>query len=48
MLILEVNRSAVMNVNFFERAVGKVKGGSVLLRVKTKEGSVFLNLRIND
>ena len=48
MLILEVNRSAVMNVNDFERAVGKVKGGSVLLRVKTKEGTVFLNLRTND
>lgn len=48
MLILEVNRSEVRNVNDFEKAVGKVKGASVLLRVKTKEGAVFLNLRTND
>ena len=48
MLILEVNRSEVKNVQEFEKAVGKAKGGNVLVRVKTKEGTVFLNLPIND
>ena len=48
MLILEVNRSEVMNVRDFEKAVGKAKNGSLLLRVKTKEGTVFVNLRVND
>jgi len=48
MLILEVNRSEVKKVQEFEKAVGKAKGGNVLLRVKTKEGTMFLNLPIND
>ena len=48
MLILEVNRNEVTNVKDFEKAVGKTKNGSLLLRVKTKEGTVFVNLRAND
>ena len=48
MLILEVNRSEVKNVVDFDKAVGKTKGRSVLLRIKTKEGAVFLNLRTDD
>jgi serine protease Do len=48
MLILEVNRSEVTNVKDFENAVGKIKNGNLLLRVKTKEGTVFVNLRTND
>ncbi len=48
MLILEVNRSEVKNVTDFDKAVGKGKGRSVLLRVKTQEGTVFLNLRLDD
>ena len=48
MLILEVNRSEVKNVSDFDKAVGKAKGRSVLLRVKTKEGAVFLNLQTDD
>ncbi len=48
MLILEVNRSEVTNVRDFEKAVGKMKNGNLLLRVKTKEGTVFVNLQITD
>ena len=48
MLILEVNRTEVKNVQDFEKAVGKGKGGNVLVRVKTKEGTVFVNLPVND
>jgi serine protease Do len=48
MLILEVNRSEVTNVKDFEKAVGKMKNGSLLLRVKTAQGTVFVNLRLND
>lgn len=48
MLILEVNRSAVNSVKQFEQAVKKEKGGSVLLRVKTEQGSFFKQLRLND
>jgi serine protease Do len=48
MLILEVNRSEVKNVSDFEKAAGKVKGGNMLLRIKMKEGSIFLHLRAND
>ncbi|MEI7899045.1 MAG: Do family serine endopeptidase [bacterium] len=48
MLIIEVNRNEVANVRDFEKAIGKTKAGSLLLRVKTKEGTVFVNLKIND
>ncbi len=48
MLILEVNRNEVTSVQDFEKAVGKTKNGSLLLRVKAKEGTVFVNLRAND
>jgi len=44
MLILEVNRAEVKNARQFEAAVGKAKGSNVLVRVKTKEGTIFLNL----
>lgn len=48
MLILEVNRAEVKNAKQFEATVGKAKGSSVLVRVKTKEGTVFLNLPIKE
>lgn len=48
MLILEVNRSAVNSVKQFEQAVKKGKGESVLLRVKTEQGSFFKQLRLTD
>jgi serine protease Do len=48
MVILEVNRSEVKSVKDFEKAAGKSKGGNMLLRVKAKEGTVFLNLQAND
>ncbi len=48
MLILGVNRSAVTSVQDFEKAVGKAKKGNLLLRVKTKEGTVFVNLQTTD
>jgi len=48
MVILEVNRSEVKSVKEFEKAAGKSKGGNMLLRVKAKEGTVFLNLQAND
>jgi serine protease Do len=48
MLILEVNRSEVTNVKDFEKAAAKTKQGNLLLRVKTREGTVFVNLRLND
>ena len=48
MLILEANRSEVKTVEDFEKAVGKTKQGNVLLRVKAKEGTVFISLRAND
>ena len=48
MLILEVNRTEVKSVQEFEKAVGKGKGGNVLVRVKTREGTVFLKLAVND
>jgi len=48
MLILEVNRTEVKSVQEFEKAVGKGKGGNVLVRVKTREGTVFLNLPVTD
>ena len=48
MLIIEVNRSEVKSIRDFEKAVGKGKDKSVLLRVKTREGTVFMNLPISD
>jgi len=48
MLILEVNRTEVSNVKQFEQAVSKGKTGNLLLRVKTEQGALFLNLRLND
>jgi len=48
MMILEVNRSEVRSVKDFNKETGKLKGRSVLLRVKTKEATVFLNLRLED
>jgi serine protease Do len=48
MLILEVNRKEVNSVKEFEQAIGKGKEGNVLLRVKTEQGTRFLNLRIED
>ena len=48
MLILGVNRNAVTSVQDFEKAVGKAKKGNLLLRVKTKDGTVFVNLQTND
>lgn len=48
MLILEVNREEVANVSAFEKAVSKTKKGSLLLRIKTEEGIVFVNLRVTD
>jgi len=48
MLILEVNRSEVSSVKQFGQAVNKGKEGSLLLRVKTEQGALFLNLRLND
>ena len=48
MLVLEVNRSEVKSVKDFEKAVGKTKAGNLLLRVKTKEGTAFVNLQLHD
>jgi serine protease Do len=48
MLIIEVNRSEVKSIRDFEKAVGKGKDKSVLLRVKTREGTVFMNLPTSD
>jgi serine protease Do len=48
MLIVEVNRSAVTNVKQFEQAVRKEKDGNLLLRIKTDQGAIFLNLKLND
>jgi serine protease Do len=48
MLILEVNRSEVANVKDFERAVKKGKSSNLLLRVKGEQGTIFLNLPVND
>jgi len=47
-LIIEVNRSEVKNLRDFKKAVGKGSGKSVLLRVKTREGTVFINLPTSD
>lgn len=48
MLIIEVNRSEVENLRDFKNAVGKRRGKGVLLRVKTRGGTVFMNLPVND
>ena len=48
MLIMEANRVEVSSVKRFEEAMKKGKDGSLLLRVKTERGAVFLNLRPND
>ena len=48
MLIIEVNRSEVENLRDFSNAVGKRRGKSVLLRVKTRGGTIFVNLPVND
>ena len=48
MLITEVNRSEVKSQKDFEKAVGKRSGKSVLLRVKAREGTVFMNLPTSD
>jgi hypothetical protein len=48
MLITEVNRSEVKSQKDFEKAVGKRSGKSVLLRVKAREGTVFMSLPTSD
>ncbi|MCL1921930.1 MAG: Do family serine endopeptidase [Kiritimatiellaeota bacterium] len=48
MLVLEVNRKEVNSVKEFEQAIGKGKDGNVLLRVRTEQGTRFVNLRIED
>ena len=48
MLILEVNRSEVSNVKEFEQAAKKEKTDKVLLRVKTEQGTLFLQLKLDD
>ena len=48
MLVLEVNRKEVNSVKDFEQAFGKGKDGNILLRVKTGQGTRFVNLRIED
>lgn len=48
MLVMEVNRKPVASVKQFEQAVRKVKDGNLLLRIKTEDGTIFLNLKLND
>ncbi|MCL2103674.1 MAG: Do family serine endopeptidase [Kiritimatiellaeota bacterium] len=48
MLILEVNRKEVNSVKAFEQAIAKGKDGNVLLRVKTGQGTRFINLKTED
>jgi len=48
MVILEVNRKEVKNTRDFGKAVGKVKSGNLLLRVKAKQATFFLNLNLDD
>ncbi|MDD4102073.1 MAG: Do family serine endopeptidase [Kiritimatiellae bacterium] len=48
MLIMEANRLEVSSVKRFEEAMKKGKDGSLLLRVKTERGAVFVNLMPND
>ena len=48
MLVLEVNRKEVNSVKEFEQAMGNGKDGNVLLRVKTEQGTRFVNLRMED
>lgn len=48
MLVLEVNRKEVNSVKEFEQAILKGKDGNTLLRVKTEQGTRFINLRIED
>lgn len=47
MLILEVNRCKVENLKDFEKAVKASKGGSMLLRVKAGENTMFINLNFS-
>lgn len=48
MVILEVNREEIKSVKEFEKAVRKAKGGNLLLRVKTQQGALFLNLQMDN
>jgi serine protease Do len=47
MLVLEVNRREVSEVNDFEKAVRESREGSVLLRVKAGPTTMFLSLRVS-
>ena len=48
MLVLEVNRKEVNSVKEFEQMIANGKDGNVLLRVKTAQGTRFVNLRMED
>jgi serine protease Do len=48
MLIVEANRSEVKNVRDFEKALKKGDGKTVLLRVKTNQGTLFIHLKTTD
>ncbi len=48
MLIMEANRLEVSSLKRFEEAMKKGKDGSLLLRVKTERGAVFVNLKASD
>ena len=48
MLIMEANRVKVSSLKRFKEAMKKGKDGSLLLRVKTERGAVFVNLLPDD
>lgn len=48
MLIIEVNRSEVKSLRDFDKAAGKGRARSLLLRVRTRERTLFMNLPTTD